>query len=160
MKQKRTLEIILGIIGFSVILGAFLFGGLWCREYLLSLSRGTADAVLSDKKKDTLNDFIRVSSPKENDLLVSPLHVRGEARGYWYFEASFPVKLLDSNGKELYVGPIQADGEWMTEDFVPFDSTVVFTQPQTKTGVLVLQRDNPSGLPENEKEIQIPVRFK
>jgi hypothetical protein len=40
-------------------------------------------------------DLIRVESPEPNQTITSPLIVKGEARGYWFFEASFPVKLLD-----------------------------------------------------------------
>src|SRR5476651_630333 len=44
-------------------------------------------------------DLLHVTVPNED--LVSPLTVTGEARGSWYFEGSFPVLLLDANGKEL-----------------------------------------------------------
>jgi len=47
----------------------------------------------------------------------------------------------------------------MTENFVPFAVSLAFDQPTTATGTLVLQKDNPSGLPENADEITIPVRF-
>jgi spore germination protein GerM len=53
----------------------------------------------------------------------------------------------------------QAQGDWMTTNFVPFSSTLTFSTPTTPTGILVLQKDNPSGLPENDAEIRIPVRF-
>src|SRR4051812_32842409 len=44
-------------------------------------------------------DLIQVNAPKPNDLVKSPLTVTGKARGTWYFEASFPVRLEDANGK-------------------------------------------------------------
>jgi hypothetical protein len=91
--------------------------------------------------------------------VASPLTVTGEARGNWYFEASFPVKLLDANGNEIVVSYAQAQGEWMTEDFVPFMSTLTFAAPSTPTGTLVLQKDNPSGLPENDNSVSVPVTF-
>jgi len=105
------------------------------------------------------NDKIRVSAPLPNAVVKSPLRITGEARGTWYFEASFPVKLFDGNGRELAVSPVQALGEWMTTDFVPFDMILVFEAPQTKTGTLRLEKDNPSGLPENDDSVTIPVRF-
>lgn len=104
-------------------------------------------------------DLIRVDAPSANALVKSPLTVRGQARGTWYFEASFPVRLLDASGTELAVTPAQAQGDWMTEDFVPFEAVLLFSAPETETGILVLQNDNPSGLPENAKEVRIPVRF-
>ena len=105
------------------------------------------------------SDLIRVDAPVANATVGSSLVVSGSARGTWYFEASFPVTLLDANGKELVTTSAQAQGEWMTENFVPFSVTLNFIKPVTKTGTLILKNDNPSGLPENDKEVRIPVQF-
>lgn len=105
------------------------------------------------------NSLVRVTSPLPNTAVKSPLVITGEARGNWYFEASFPVKILDANGEVLGVHYATAQGEWMTTEFVPFVSTLVFATSTTPTGTLVLEKDNPSGLPENANEIRIPVTF-
>jgi len=105
------------------------------------------------------NPLIRVESPMAGETITSPLLVTGQARGYWYFEASFPVELLDATGQQIAVNPAQAQGNWMTEEFVPFKSTLIFDKPTTPTGSLVLHKDNPSGLPEKEDSITIPVKF-
>ena len=104
-------------------------------------------------------DIIRVQKPMPQELVESPLEVEGEARGYWFFEASFPVRLMDENDKELGIGVAQALSDWMTEDFVPFKATLEFKPPTTKKGTLVLEKDNPSDLPENSDELRIPVVF-
>lgn len=106
-----------------------------------------------------MSNFIRVTTPVKDQLVRSPLLIQGEARGTWYFEASFPVKLLDANGLQLAILPAQAEGEWMTGNFVPFKAEMRFAIPTTETGTLVLENDNPSGLPEFSKEYRIPVRF-
>lgn len=105
-------------------------------------------------------DMIQVTSPMPNaSVSVSqPLVVTGRARGGWYFEASFPVKLLDSNGNVLVEHYAEAQGDWMTPDFVPFVATLTFATTDT-SGTLVLQNDNPSGEPANAKSISIPVVF-
>lgn len=96
----------------------------------------------------------------ENSLITSPLHVTGEALGTYYFEASFPVKVYDAHGTLLGSVPAQAQSDWMTTGFVPFVADVAFSTSTTATGTLVLQKDNPSGLPENDAQLVIPVRFK
>lgn len=106
----------------------------------------------------TTNENIHVDSLEAMDTVSSPLTITGEARG-WYFEASFPVHLFDGNGNELASAPAQAQGDWMTEDFVPFKVTLTFTTPSTPTGTLVFEKDNPSGLPQNAANISIPVQF-
>jgi len=104
-------------------------------------------------------NLIRVSNIQPNDLVQSPLKIEGEARGYWFFEASFPVKIIDENGRELGFGIAQALSDWMTEDFVPFEANLEFQPSTTKKGTLILKKDNPSGLPEYDDELIIPVRF-
>jgi hypothetical protein len=105
-------------------------------------------------------DLIKISAPRPNTNVASPLTITGEARGTWYFEASFPVKLLDANGKVLAAGPAQAQSDWMTTNFVPFKVTLTFTAPTTATGTLILEKDNPSGLPQNDDSLRVPVRFR
>lgn len=105
-------------------------------------------------------EMVRVVSPLPGDLITSPVVVKGEARGNWFFEASFPVRVFDSTGKELGVGVAQAQGEWMTEEFVPFEVVVSFAVPTTATGSVVLIKDNPSGLPEFDDQVLVPVKFR
>ena len=113
---------------------------------------------ISTEAKDKLN-LIRIANVIDGATIKSPFVVRGEARGYWFFEASFPMRLYDGNGKEIAVAIAQAEGEWMTENFVPFSAELKFVAPATKDGVLVFQKDNPSGLPEYDDEVRIPVTF-
>lgn len=105
-------------------------------------------------------DLIRLTSPQPNAVITSPLTLQGEARGTWYFEASFPVQVLDSNGKILGRVPAQAQSDWMRQDFVPFKATLEFETPTTATGTLVLKKDNPSGMPDKDDSLIIPIRFK
>ncbi|MEK7531682.1 MAG: Gmad2 immunoglobulin-like domain-containing protein [Patescibacteria group bacterium] len=104
-------------------------------------------------------DLIRISSPSPGGKITSPFTLEGEARGNWYFEASFPLELRDSKGNVLLQTPVQARGEWMTEEFVPFSGTFEFLAPQTKMGTLLLKKDNPSGLLEHDDALIIPVSF-
>ena len=104
-------------------------------------------------------DRIQITSVSAGQEITSPLVIEGEARGSWYFEASFPVRLLDGNGQIIAQMPVQALGEWMTSEFVPFRAVLTFAKPSTATGTLILHNDNPSGLPENDRFMRIPVRF-
>lgn len=103
-------------------------------------------------------DLIRVDIDP-GDAIASPLTLTGEARGTWYFEASFPIHLYDADGKELAVAVAQAQSEWMTAEFVPFRAEMTFAKPATATGTLIFRKDNPSGLPEHDDELRIAVKF-
>lgn len=104
-------------------------------------------------------DRVSVAFPQPDAVVMSPLLVRGEARGTWYFEASFPIRLLDAEGNVLATAVAQAEGDWMTTEFVPFQATLTFAAPKTAAGTLLFERDNPSGLPEQAATVSIPVRF-
>jgi hypothetical protein len=109
----------------------------------------------------SLTDLIIVTAPLPNSNVESPLSVSGKARGNWYFEASAPYALQDASGNVISQGHIDAQGDWMTTDFVPFSATITFpTQPTGSTGALILKNDNPSGDQDNQKELFIPVVFK
>lgn len=123
------------------------------------VDNGDGPSSAASSVADDHSDLIVVASPLPNAVVSSPLTVTGEARGNWYFEASFPVKLIDGNGNELAVTFAQAQGDWMTTDFVPFSVTLTFDPPSTPTGALILEKDNPSGLPENDAFITVPVQF-
>ena len=105
----------------------------------------------------TTHPDIEVFYPQPGAMIKSPLILEGRARGNWFFEASAPIKLLDGQGKEIAVSFIQAIGDWMTTDFVPFAGELKFSASSTINGVLVFNNDNPSGLPENSKEFRVPV---
>jgi hypothetical protein len=104
-------------------------------------------------------DLIRISSPRPNDTIKSPLKITGEARGFWFNEASFPIKIYGADGKELGTAIASAKSDWMTEEFVPFEVTLTFEAPKGGKGTLVLQKDNPSGLPKNDDSLKVPVKF-
>ncbi|OGE80894.1 MAG: hypothetical protein A2826_01755 [Candidatus Doudnabacteria bacterium RIFCSPHIGHO2_01_FULL_43_23] len=111
-------------------------------------------------QNETENENLRNLNISPGQKISSPLVLTGEARGTWFFEASFPVVLTDWDGLIIAQGYAQADTNWMTTDFVPFKSTLTFDKPAYKdNGSLILRKDNPSGLPENDDFIEIPILF-
>lgn len=106
------------------------------------------------------SDLIILSTPRPNDVIKSPLIIKGQARGNWFFEASFPVTLLDSEGNVLVEYYATAQDEWMTPEFVPFETVLVFENPESaQSGTLILKKDNASGLPEHDDSLIVPIRF-
>ena len=105
------------------------------------------------------SNLISISTPRPNDVVQSPLWIEGEARGGWFFEGDFPIRIYDANGKELGVAVAQAEGNWMTQDFVPFHALLEFENPETETGKLVLEKDNPSDIRELDDSLIVPIKF-
>lgn len=129
--------------------------------FIEEVPRDTTTNINIIKKPATaLYNIIQVTTPRPNGKITSPLTITGQARGSWFFEASFPIILKDANGVVLAKTSAEAKDEWMTENFVPFSATITFPVPTTTTGTLILRKDNPSGLSKNDAELEIPVQFK
>ncbi len=144
----------------SVFLACQEGGGTVSNSYPRQCTKGN---VLSEEEYGG-NAGAKVDMIKLDQNPIAPVKdsitLKGQARGGWYSEAQFPVSVLDKSGKEIGTGTAHAEGEWMTEDFVPFSVTVTFTGAQPYSlGRVLLKKDNPSGLPENDDSLIIPITF-
>lgn len=149
------------IVSWFIII-ALIVGGVWF-FWTERVSAPLAEAPSEKLSPETAmnpEELIEVDLPALNASITSPLVISGRARGPWYFEASFPIELQDNNGAIITTTTAQAQGEWMTENFVPFTATLTFpAQPAGSLGKIVLKRDNPSGEPANDMSIIVPVQF-
>ena len=102
-----------------------------------------------------------VMSPAPNATITSPFVVQGAVTGGgWFFEATFPIKVLDANGTVIGQGLAQAKSDWMSTGTVPFSASITFTKPATATGTIVFTKDNPSANPVNNGQpFDIPIVF-
>ena len=105
------------------------------------------------------SDLIQVLEPQANQEISTPVVIKGQARGNWFFEASFPVEVLDDKQFVIGTGIAKSMEDWMTEDFVPFEATIDFARPLSKQGFLVLKKDNPSGDAQYDDQLIIPISF-
>jgi hypothetical protein len=110
-------------------------------------------------KEPVSPDEVLVEHPTIGAGIVSPVTVKGEALGNWFFEASFPIEVINDAGEVLSTGIAQAKGEWMMEGYVPFEAEISFDAPVGRNGFLVFRNDNPSGDPALAKAYRLPVSF-
>lgn len=139
----------------TILLAVVLVAAVWAGMQLW----GTEPAVTPTPLAD---DMVQLDQPLPGAEITSPLTVTGRARGTWFFEASFPVVLTDWDGRILAAVPAQAEGEWMTTDWVPFKAVIEFEADTSVSnrGSLILKKDNPSGLPQYDDSREITVYFK
>ena len=103
-----------------------------------------------------LHTRVLVTSPKSGASVGKTFTVTGKAPGNWFFEASFPIQVRDNENSKIGQPFAQAQSDWMTPELVPFTAPITvstYSGPAT----LVLLRDNPSGLPENDDALEIPI---
>lgn len=150
MKAAKILVVLMAVIIIALLAVLIFYPG----PAKAPMTAGSQSVISSD-------GHLAVASLKSGNLVRSPLTVTGTVTGGgWFFEATFPVKVLDGNGTELGVAAAQAQADWTSTGTVPFTAVVQFSAPQYATGTVVLSKDNPSGAPQNDESLSIPVRFK
>jgi len=157
--MKKT--IILLILVLAVIAGLFAL----VSKYQAKLAdRKAEEPGISQPAEQNIapiskDDLIILNNPLPNQNVTSPLLIEGRARGSWYFEASFPINLYDENNNLIGQAVARAQGDWMTGNYVPFKAEINFNQATSSQGTIVLKKDNPSGLPEYDNELIVPIKF-
>ena len=142
---------------FLIILIVVLIG-LWFGFKFYVNNKGTGEKVPGEISYINASaDLILLELPFPDAVVGKEFSVIGKARGMWFFEASFPIELLDKNGKVIAHSFAQAQGEWMTEEFVPFRGDIKAPDSYIGPATLVLKKDNASGLPEHDASISLPI---
>ena len=107
-----------------------------------------------------LSKKVTVAEPKEGAVLGRAFTVAGKAPGPWFFEATFPIQVRDDQGNVIGRSHANAQGEWTTENLVAFTATVNIDANYSGPATLILLKDNPSGLPENDDSVSFSIVIK
>lgn len=150
--MKKTSGIIIGAVALlAIVIFAVRF---WSGEKKVTIEE--AGTAVAPQVAEGPN--IKITSPGANAAVTSPLKITGEAKG-WYFEATFPVKLIDDKGNVLAQSQAKATSDWTVDAFVPFELELSFDPVGARSGQIVFEKDNPSGRPENADSFSLPVVF-
>lgn len=104
----------------------------------------------------TLSSRVVIDAPDSGAVVPKTFTVTGKAPGPWYFEASFPIQIRDSNNAVVGRGIATALSDWMTTGDVAFKADIT-VESYTGNATLVLLKDNPSGLPEHDDSVSMPI---
>lgn len=139
-----------------------------CIVAVLFIFRNKLEAPSVDVKPDTVEQTykdsnIQVDLPYIGAVVGKEFSVIGRARGTWFFEGSFPIKVIGQEGRQkgnvlsTAIAQVQNGESWMTEDFVSFKADIKVPDSYIGKATIVLQKDNPSGLAEHDASITVPV---
>lgn len=166
LSSSRTILGILLLGVLAVIVWSLLSG---VRPLSRPAPKATTTPIVTEKPKPTvpesqgeapLSARVSVETPKAGATVGKTFAVEGMAPGNWYFEASFPIQVRDKDGAVLGRAIAQAQSDWMTTELVAFKTTVTLDTAYVGSATLILLRDNPSGLPENDDALEIAIVIK
>ena len=170
----------MGFKTFMVLLGLLIIGGVsyvWL-DVIQRLNTGDLHAVATTSPKTVptststtssnpvpaqasttapLSMQVVVATPLLNATTSQTFEVKGSAPGQWFNEATFPIQVRDSGGIIIGTSHGKAQGTWMTTNLVPFSASVSVAKSFHGAAKIILLRDNPSGLPENDDSVTIPI---
>lgn len=152
--KKIYITIVLVLI--LIILGVICFSGYFVDKRPIISGAPNTDKITYVNSSENL---IKVELPFPGAVVGKDFSVLGKARGNWFFEASFPVVVLDKDGNVLSTAVAQAKTDWMTTDFVEFKADFNIPQSYIGKATLVLKKDNPSGMPENDASVSFPINI-
>ncbi len=104
---------------------------------------------------------ITLTSPTRGATVASPLNITGMVPGTWSHEGQFTLRLLDGDGNVITESAGTLDGDWMSANQVPFTATLTFDiAPMSgSSGLLVLEKSNPSDLEQNSDSLSVLIYF-
>jgi len=150
----------------KIIVFLFLAVVLIAVAFFLQKSPESGISTLPENQNETTDTSVQILGNK-NDLVsfsVLPgetvsgkMLISGKIKGGYFFEANIGVNILDKDKKLLFAGYGTAVGEWMTTLPVLFESSLDFSALPQGPAFIEIHNDNASGLPENDKSIQVPV---
>lgn len=156
MREKNSrgfTPILILLILVLVGIGGYLF-------YKNAQSKIIIDYAPATPSPSPAESSVVITSPTSGSTVTSPLRIEGTVPAGWMFEGVLPIKLLDENRKMIAQGRGQEiiPGSWQSGKPVAFEGKIIFTTT-AKSGFLVIEKDNPSDLPENSGSFEIPVVF-
>lgn len=125
------------------------------KQFLPTLSNDFSQATKEGKGTES----IQIQNIIPQQKIASPVLIKGVARGSWFFEAVFPVRLVAEDGTLLASGIAKADDNWQVDSFVPFHAQLIFTSIGHTSGVIEFHKNNLSNSLQKDDEFTIPVTF-
>ncbi|HTR19195.1 MAG TPA: Gmad2 immunoglobulin-like domain-containing protein [Candidatus Paceibacterota bacterium] len=117
----------------------------------------TGQSAVPASSTAPLDQSVVVTSPLPNATVGHAFTVAGEAPNQWFFEAVFPIKVQDADDNVIGAAQGRAQGDWTVAGPVTFTAQVTVDPSYHGPATLILLKDNPSGLPQNDDSVTIPI---
>ncbi len=102
-------------------------------------------------------DVIRITKPKRNTVVISPVIVEGEVLDAWFLNGTFTATLVDARGAILGTSKVESQPGVRTGGFTRFSTKLDWNTSISKEvhGTLFLQKNVRSV--GSRRELQVPI---
>jgi hypothetical protein len=160
-KVAVTLIVVLAVV--IVVLAWFLWTTPASAPTISTLSptstapAANAPMIPASTSSAPLDKSVVVTSPTPNETVAQSFTVAGTAPGAWFSEATFPIQVRDNDDNLVGNVGASAQGDWETAGPVTFTAAMNIDPSFHGPANLILLKDNPSGLPQNDDSVTIPI---
>ena len=123
-------------------------------------SNATTSVPKDQKPQLPLSESVQVQTPGAGATVENTFTIAGSAPNSWYSEAVFPIQVRDVSDNVIGRGQGHAQSDWTIPGAVVFTSSITLDGIYKGAATLILMRDNPSGLPQNDDSVTIPIIVK
>ena len=104
---------------------------------------------------------VKLDNIKEGDTVEVGFEVKGSVTGSWFTEGVFPVRITEKETNSVIItNTARADGEWETEDYVPFSFVIDAEIEEEGSYILRFDKANPSGVSDGYDYASLTVNLK
>ena len=162
--MKRISFVTITLLGVAVCAAlALLAYSLWVKaspESPLPTAQSPAEITYADRTVTSVKGvkMILHNWPSDN-ILPHTYTLRGEVPGSWANEGEFIIDTVFEGDIGYPLGTATVDGDWMTDDMVPFAATLDFGDKFVVGDEVsfLIHNANPSGLPDNDDSVRLTV---
>ena len=157
MNKNKVLQIVLFVLLFLIVgLGAYYLysKGVICKSPTITDEEVTEEG----RYKTDEGVSFELISPLPDSEIDCKFTLAGKMPREWFFENSFSYSII-VDGKEVLAGSVQSKDDYTEKEILEFAEEIECKEGCIGEGEIVLKNANPSGLPENDDQYRIPVKF-
>lgn len=126
-----------------------------------SVQAGDDSQLKTRQYKSDKGVTIEIDNWADNRSISTPLTITGRVPGNWSSEGRFPVAAVYQGDIGMPGAVAHIQGDWMTEDMVPFEVELRFNEIDDMSGevTIALRKANPSGLAENDDSLVLRAQL-
>lgn len=163
----KNIVLILSILILSIFLvgTAYIFKNknICCKYELCEQLTGMCSEDEEVNEEEVLSEKgnkLVLENLKDGDTVDEDFEVKGKVSGEWFFEGTFPVRVLTENEEIIKSLSATTDDDWMTSDLVSFSFKLDTNLEKESVVVIRFEKANPSGIGENDDYAQVTITIK